>query len=508
MKGGKRDFGLRTSGFRSAVVFALVVIGVSAKGDPPRKAAVGFDHVIHARDVDVAGGAAIPCTRCHALKHGLLVGRPGHAACFGACHGAAPVAPHRGARLALDADREKLCTNCHAEAELAAPYTGRLAVPYPPYAIERDFTIAFGHQTHAAVPCTPCHAMNGAGPGKPHARCAACHDGSGAPGRGPAMTACAGCHPTVVGKPEPPGLIALHDTVDVAFSHARHARRGAAGATCTTCHAAIRTTDGTALPRPTTATCATCHDGRTAFAVTEACTRCHDRAPAAFSVDRPTARFSHRAHAAALAKRPCGACHPLAPGGEVLVAGHAACADAGCHAADFGQRHPTICGACHDATEPWRHLTATRALPETSEFGASLDHGKHAAACTTCHTLRTATAQLRPPRGHAACDAAGCHAVTGGPAPSLSACTSCHTEGLAAARRARRAADPWSVRAAFDHARHAASPCTACHSGLAGKGLLDLPTPAKSSCAPCHDGRTSFKLTGTACTRCHVGATR
>ena len=484
---------------------ALALVAVVARADGPRRTAVGFDHVIHARDVDVSGAPAIPCARCHAMRAGLLVGRPGHAACFGACHGAAPVAPRRGEHFALDTDRLRLCTTCHAEAELAAPYTRAPSVPYPPYTIERDFGLAFGHESHAKLACTPCHAMAGKRPARPHARCAGCHDGSGKPGRGPAMTACTGCHPTAVGKPEPPELIELHDTVDVAFSHGKHAARGGAGAACDTCHAAIRATDDTELPRPTTRACATCHDGRTAFGLTEACNRCHDRAPAVYTVHRPTQRFSHQAHAAVLASRPCAACHPLAPTGEVLVTGHAACTGTTCHTSDFGARDPTICGACHQATEPWRPLTADRALPEQSEFGASLDHGKHQRACTSCHVLRTAAAQLRPPRGHAACDAAGCHAITGGPAPQLTACTGCHAAGLAAARRARRAADPWSVRTTFDHARHAGAPCTACHTALAGKGLLDLPTPAKSTCAPCHDGRASFKLTGTSCTRCHVG---
>ena len=48
--------------------------------------------------------------------------------------------------------------------------------------------------------------------------------------------------------------------------------------------------------------------------------------------------------------------------------------------------------------------------------------------------------------------------------------------------------------------------CAACHSQLGGK-LLELATPKKPACLPCHDdGKAAFKLTGTTCKRCHTGA--
>ena len=52
---------------------------------------------LHERNVDVSGAEPIACTRCHVDKAGRLVGRPGHAACFGACHGAAPAPPSAAA---------------------------------------------------------------------------------------------------------------------------------------------------------------------------------------------------------------------------------------------------------------------------------------------------------------------------------------------------------------------------------------------------------------------------
>src|SRR5439155_20012 len=162
------------------------------------------------------------------------------------------------------------------------------------------------------------------------------------------------CHPQAVGKPEPPQLAAIHDSVTTTFSHAKHAARGGIGKDCLQCHAEIPTTDDTQLPRPTTQSCAaaSCHDGKAAFATTTSCTRCRQ--------------------------------------------------------------------------------------------------------------LRAVSAQLRPPRGHAACTGDGCHqaGAGAGAAPQLTACDGCHQAGLATARETARLRAPWSVRATFDHATHAGPACT------------------------------------------------
>jgi c(7)-type cytochrome triheme protein len=470
--------GLRASGFglRAAALVAWLGAGLAAA------APTGFDHNLHVRDVAVAGADDIPCVRCHRGVTGLE--RPGHAACFGACHGPAPTAKTKP---------ETICATCHVDAK---------KVFYPPYAIDRDFALQLGHQSHAAVACATCHADVASGGARrpPHARCAGCHDGGGA-GHGSAMTACATCHGPGIGDPEPPRL--APPRLPTAFSHDRHATRGAARA-CTACHADIAATDATRLPRPTTATCGAsgCHDGAAAFATTAACTRCHPRAPAtAWSVFRSDARFVHAGSHQAAMTRPCATCHPLSPAGEPLVAGHAACAE--CHLPEFSAREPRICGACHNGSEPWRHLPPDRPYPAATEFGATLDHARHVGACTACHALTTSDAQLRPPRGHAACTGAGCHAVATGPAPTLAACEGCHALGRAAARAHDRELAPWSVRRTFAHASHAASACDVCHTDVSGAGVEAMPTPGKPTCAPCHDGKTAFKLTGTGCKRCH-----
>jgi len=509
--------GVRRAQVAGLAVAAVIALRVAAAAPPPvpvalTAKAIGFEHTLHDRDVVVNGGESLPCVRCHAIKAGMLVGKPDHAACFGACHGPAP---RRGARSAagsgeVSGDRGKVCTSCHAEATLAAPNPRAVPVHYPPYTLEPNFAITVGHKRHRELACAQCH------PGKrpaPHKRCAGCHDGSAAAGRGPAMTACTGCHTPATGTPLPPSIINAEINTRRTFSHGKHAARGAGGATCTTCHRALLDTDDNVLPAPGAATCAAarCHDGGAAFAITAACTRCHlDPDQPGFKVERPAERYSHATHTAA--GLPCVTCHPLTRSGEVTVVGHAPCV--ACHAEDFGRRRPRICGACHNGTEPWRALVADRGPPERTEFGATLDHGNHAAACTSCHVLTTSTAQLRPPRGHRACTGTACHAVTGGPVPRLEACEACHRQGLALDRQVARLAAPWSVRTRFDHASHARASggnpasCEACHVDLRGPDVTALATPTKATCAPCHDGATAFKLTGTTCTRCHQGATR
>jgi len=499
-----------------ALVLGIVLawLGGSARADDLRTTPTGFDHTFHDRDLIVKNVGSLPCAKCHVEQRGKLVGKPGHSACFGACHGPMPTAPKRGGKLEFG-ERTKVCMNCHAESAQAAPYAGKLPVGYPPYGTDPDFNIALGHKQHGAIACTQCHDMRtGPQPPRvPHARCSGCHDGTSQPGHGPAMSKCAGCHPAGMGKPQPPALATVRDTVGATFSHSKHGARSTAGKDCLQCHKAIRETDDTELPRPTTETCAvgSCHDGRAAFSTTASCTRCHDKAPGRFEVARPTSRFLHVGfHAEVVAKRPCAACHPLGPRGDALVASHSACVE--CHATDFASRTPVICGACHNATEPWRPLVADRGPADHTEFGATLDHNKHKQDCTHCHSLRTPAAQLRPKRGHASCTGDGCHAADTGPAPTLATCDGCHRAGLATARVTSRLRAAWSVRATFNHAMHATSEgkpvaCTSCHTTLAGSDLVGLATPAKSTCAPCHDaGKTAFKLTGTNCSRCHPKA--
>ena len=93
-----------------ATAVAMTIAAGAVARAAPSPTAVGFAHHLHDRNLVVAGAESLPCARCHAMKRGALVGKPDHAACFGACHGAPPRRGDKpGQRLAV-------CTACHAEA--------------------------------------------------------------------------------------------------------------------------------------------------------------------------------------------------------------------------------------------------------------------------------------------------------------------------------------------------------------------------------------------------------
>jgi len=483
------------------VIAGALVLGERVWGDVERPA--GFDHARHAV---VAPDAA--CTQCHPLARGLLGKPPGHAACFGKCHAA--VAPLVKSRDPVPGDRRGFCVPCHARAALAAPRDPK-AFASTRVTTGVEHAVQLGHKSHAQVACTRCHDPGRARRGAPHERCVGCHRERGE--QPFAITVCARCHPP--GSDRPRIVPATQIVVTSAFSHARHQPRAKA---CTACHADVAGTDGRTLAPPKLASCTTtgCHDGKAAFDAYARCTKCHQDEPRGeFKVARPDAEFSHTKHAA-IAQQPCSSCHRLSKTGEVERGGHLACVT-GCHdhEADFGAREPKICGACHDGTEPWRPLIADKLPIDTTEFGATLDHGKHGAACSSCHELTTTRTELRPPRGHRACTTAGCHAVDPkrGPAPPMTACEDCHQSGVLAAREAARLAARWSVRATFNHREHTAKvvvECVRCHVDLTSPTTLSLAPPPKATCAAagCHDGTRAFKVTGTSCTRCHKGPPR
>lgn len=505
--------------------------GVAAL-DQHRSTRVGFDHLTHDRDLVVANHDSIPCATCHPTRgKGELAGRPDHKACFGACHGAAPV---RTAGAVTVGDRAKVCAACHAPTDLIRADKGgrgspKLTVAYPAYTIDPDFGMQMSHQAHAATACTTCHATapkpraaaTKLAPGAVHARCKTCHDKAAQP----AMSACASCHVAAFGSASGPTMAAKAEALPVAFDHAGHGKR--ATAPCTTCHATVATTASIELPRPAATDCASagCHDGSKAFSITEACTRCHRDRPTGWEVYRPAARFSHDKHAERIGTADCTSCHKLGRSGDAVTIGHAACSDAKCHAASFTERKPEICAGCHVGTEPWLPLTEDQRPRDETEHGALMPHAKHKQPCTSCHVLASGTRELRPPRGHKSCIGTGCHAagaagqpgdtgsVTRGaasPAPKLDDCEGCHRAGLVEARNQLRRDARWSVRARFKHAAHAVAKdrtplaCETCHAGIADSTEpTDVPTPAKATCTGCHNGATAFKVTGTGCAKCH-----
>jgi c(7)-type cytochrome triheme protein len=503
-----------------ALVVALVAAAAIGRSQPaePEPAARGFDHLVHEGKVSVAGSASLACADCHLIR-GRIDRSPGHAACFGACHGDRPGPLRARTPQPLDDDRRRLCTVCHAPAAVTALEQGTAtALPARP-TVDADYGLAFPHRVHDGLAtCKDCHGDPDA-PGPPprtHARCAGCHDAAAAP----AMNACEGCHRAAYGPATAPHLTGGPYPVDAAFSHRSHRRHTDR---CEACHAAVTTVDDNALPAPTMDECAACHDGTRAFATVGAtCTRCHQ--PPRISLrrrDLPTrvARFSHREHAERGLELACARCHQLGPEGRPLPpsADHAPCSDAGCHAAEFASLTPTICTGCHVGDEPWRALHYDRPPAEATEHGSRFSHRAHltgeiprvTTACSDCHDTRSTRRDRPVAAGHDACTGAGCHDDQA--RPPLHDCTGCHELGLIPDRARARATADWSVRQRFDHGDHRTDPrtetpmrCTDCHLGAADSARIEtMPTPPKSTCAGCHDGETAFKVTGHGCARCH-----
>ena len=517
--------------------------GIPGRGGPP---ADGFDHIAHQGRVVARAVAPPPCSRCHrTAAGGRLSGKPGHASCFGDCHGPTPARATPGRAYPVDDAREKLCHACHRPAHIARlerGARGRVPAAFPPYDGDRDFALTMSHAAHARVErgCRACHAEP-AEPGSrdvararrqhagaPHARCASCHERSPAPG-GVGMQSCNACHAQAVGPSRGPRRDPGAYPVRSRFSHRRHLARMGGGdrVQCRACHAGAVAESGELVPTPGKEHCRPCHDGKRAFSLVEpACRRCHgppDRERPVPVLER--SRFSHRAHAAGRPGLACTTCHALDGRGAPVTAlrGHAPCADAGCHDGDFAAAAPVTCGVCHVRAEPWREQHADPTPADTTEFGAEFSHRAHLAArpapidapCTRCHRPAP-DGRFETRSGHAACAGARCHGpARGGAAPRLSSCSGCHSLGRAAARERAQADRRWSVRQRFTHAPHAAEPgaparpvrCTECHAAtLASDRLAAMQPPRKQSCARCHDGRTSFKLTGHTCGRCHTPA--
>jgi hypothetical protein len=515
-----------------AATVATLLLAGRLGGAPPRDlggSPLGFDHIFHEGKVRASGAPEPACRDCHAVDaRGRLGRRPGHAACFGACHGAPPKRPGR-ARLTLTEARRVLCVRCHAPAALALLERGVPARLGPEViSVDPDYTVALSHRAHdatsaAQLGCETCHEVPGAERARPpraHERCVPCHDGTGTP-PAPPMSSCETCHRPTFGPAGGPALAPGDFPVTSKFSHRSHLGQAHLGRgarqseRCLPCHTAVAKSADDHLPTPSMATCQTCHDGARAFsALGTACRRCH-QAPA-----RPIRHavgerrgFAHALHARAGddAGADCIACH--GPDGRATP-DHAACATASCHAGDFAVREPVTCSVCHIGREPWRPLHIDPTPRAATEFGARFSHRDHRLrsekACTDCHAATDASRTVVV--GHDACATASCHGAAPAPSPPMVDCGACHVPDLVAGRRRQSESAPWSVRRRFRHDRHAHEPgasdhpvsCTECHTDVDGAAsVAELGRPAKARCARCHDGAAAFKMTGHACHLCH-----
>jgi len=471
-----------------AVVLALAVTTQVRSQTTP--AATGFDHLDHKTKVTVSAAPEPVCTTCHQLDDR---GRPrgyDHSTCFSSCHGGLD----KGKRPPPPGNQSQraVCLVCHADGGAPTKKNARSAGAERPKS-DPEHAIRLSHASHRSEACESCHRSGTEVAGPTHARCRSCHERRARP----RFDECEGCHIGQVGQLGP--TLQRHLlSVASKFDHQDHRKRSSAG--CRDCHVEIQGRADDQLPPPRKSDCGTCHDGRKAFdMIGPSCTRCHS-APAvplpATSVATP---FDHQRH-----RRECSTCHTLDRDGDPTFARtvHQSCAQ--CHRDEFSSLEATICTTCHISAEPWRPLHVERRQRSKSAFTIGFDHLAHGSPedCQRCHSGRIGGST---PSRHSGCAGSACHLPGKGPAPRLEQCSSCHL----AAVDDRREANPWSVAASFDHDRHRtdprtaqALPCRSCHVGTLGPPA-EMPTPAKAQCAPCHDGKTAFKITGHSCRKCH-----
>ena len=294
----KKKCGNRTPVFIFALaVFAAVscLYGVAGaapgaphKGDivytEPVKSVV-FSHELHV----VKKG--LGCDRCHsglfapaaysASKKGDFTMASFYKGKYcGACH---------NGKTAFASDSQ--CARCHAGVKGARAYASEaaaqgvsLAPPGGPIRIgEGDTSVEFSHKVHTqAFGCAECHSgrfpmskgkmqitMAGINRGR---FCGSCHNGKTAFSAGE----CARCHAKVP-APKTPLLYAAKGMKKAAFSHSFHT----AMFKCEECHTKRfkMQKGGTGMrmdPMYNGKYCGGCHNGKTAFAVTE-CDKCHNK---------------------------------------------------------------------------------------------------------------------------------------------------------------------------------------------------------------------------------------
>ena len=226
-------------------------------------------------------------------------------------------------------------------------------------------------------------------------------------------------------------------------------------------------------------------------------------------------RLSHARHA----QIACDNCHRTSdarPG----VDEHRPCDDGACHRKEFLAPPGDFCKVCHESVTspplaaPLRKYPSDdlwQSLPPVFSHRLHMDAGRMESqvgfhvACADCH-MRDGK---RVTPDHETCTR--CHAAEVGlaKAPTMTACTTCHTTGARPRKRARL------IRGdlVFSHERHMtdrknnAIRCDACHVQSSGSTRYeDHAPPRVESCVGCHDDsdRTPVGNRMRVCETCHT----
>ena len=522
-------------------MLALAVSALAASSlhaQPPASAppaqADGFDHIDHHGRVVSRAVAPPPCSRCHQVAAGgRLVGAPGHAACFGDCHGPAP---RRSRRYDLDDATRRVCRACHRPAQIARLERGareRAASSFPPYDSDRDFALTMSHAAHGRVArgCRACHGTppepgqpRARRPAAPHARCAACHDRTRRPG-GVGIDSCSACHSPAVGPARAPRREPGAYPVRSRFSHRSHLARTTERDPCRTCHAGAIAQCRRFECRP--------RRRRTAAAVTTA------SAPSRWS-SRPAVAVT--AHRSARGIRPAPPLSLLAPRPR---------GDPGRHRLRHLPHARSRRRAGHRAARPRpllrrrmprrrlrrrraRHLRrlprARRAVARSSTpIPTRPTHPSSALTSPTARTSPAARPRWRPaardataprPRGASSPARDTPHAPAPAATPRRAAPRPRSPSAADATRSGSSPGTSWPRGSGAGRCALASPTCrtppsrsrptgrwpapTATPPRSSSTSLADMAKPAKNTCARCHDGRAAFKLTGHTCGRCHI----
>lgn len=248
--------------------------------------------------------------------------------------------------------------------------------------------------------------------------------------------------------------------------------------------------------------CGACHDGKTGFAVTGNCEKCHP----ASAVDRifkikdaGIVTFSHANHRDFFS---CGQCH-----NDIIATGVASrrftMSDM-----DKGKS----CGACHDGTTAFGSKSCSKCHPAKEILfsdDARFSHDKHLAAysCSDCHNKlynsgpgnkRYSMTQMEKGSSCGSChDGSTVFSVKGD-------CDSCHKTTVNIVFKVKETGNT-----IFNHSNHKSMyKCVECHNQIfkAGKDSVRVSMADMEkgkSCGSCHDAKTAFGVKSD-CQKCHT----
>lgn len=449
------------------------------------------------------------CTKCHGVRDISFAADATFSHKFhlemykcGECHSKVFVAGPKSKRYAMaEMEKGRSCGACHdgntgfsVKGDCGKCHKGVKEITF------KATDAVFSHKFHIGMyACGDCHSgifIGGAGAKRytmaDMARgksCGACHDGNSA---FTVAGSCDKCH-----KSTRDITFDLQNAGRVIFGHNFHQGMFK----CDDCHNKVFTT-GSQSRRYTMAemekgqSCGACHDGKTAFSVTN-CGKCHPVKEITLTDD---ARFSHTKH---LEMYKCGDCH-----NKLFTAGP-----------DNKRRTMAqmekgeSCGACHDGSSGFSvkgecdkcHKTTIEVTFKVRETGVTrFSHTLHTGMykCGDCHnaifTGGAGAKRFRMSDMEKGNSCGACH--DGKTAFTVKEnCDKCHPTKEVQFKESG---------ALFSHKFHTGMyRCNECHDKIfipgPGSKRFTMPDMEKGrSCGACHDDKTAFPVSGS-CDKCH-----